>query len=101
MSLSAASRTILTATPAARAELWTLLSSLAVAELMSPSPELWIVSPWISDIPIVDDTAGRFRAINPSGKSRLGLVEMLGVLGEFPGGEEWFRCLPIGRIVVE
>jgi hypothetical protein len=111
------SRTILTATVAERMELWTLLSTLAIAEMTHPSEDLWIASPWISDIPMVDDSVGRFRAINPFGKSRIGLVDLLLLLGERgtrvaivtrPGGSDAFASaltdraaqLPPGRVRV-
>ena len=42
-----------------------LLQGLFVAELLSPSKHLWLVSPWITDIDVIDPTSGAFRAINP------------------------------------
>jgi phosphatidylserine/phosphatidylglycerophosphate/cardiolipin synthase-like enzyme len=37
-----------------------MLQSIFVAELLTPSSCLWIVSPWLRDIPIIDNTAGSF-----------------------------------------
>jgi hypothetical protein len=37
-----------------------LLSGIFVAELVKPSKCIWIVSPWISDIPILDNVGGEF-----------------------------------------
>jgi len=47
-----------------------LLLGLFVSELFNPSPKVWIVSPWISDITVIDNTGGNFNTINPdwSGK---------------------------------
>jgi hypothetical protein len=35
------------------------------AELLAPSRSLWLVSPWIRDIPILDNTTGSFLALCP------------------------------------
>jgi len=50
-----------------------LLLGLFVSELFKPSPKVWIVSPWISDIIAIDNTGGNFNTINPdwSGKKIL------------------------------
>jgi hypothetical protein len=42
-----------------------LLQSLFSAELFAPGERLWLVSPWISDIPLLDNTAGQFEALAP------------------------------------
>ena len=47
----------------ARNEVRELLQSVFVAELIRPSKELWLVSPWLSDIEVIDDTAGAFASI--------------------------------------
>jgi hypothetical protein len=47
----------------ARNEARELLQSIFVAELIRPSRELWLVSPWLSDIVVVEDTAAAFAAI--------------------------------------
>lgn len=43
-----------------------LLQAIFTAELLAPSSCLWIVSPWISDIPIIDNSANTFICIDPS-----------------------------------
>lgn len=50
-----------------------LLLGLFVSELFNPSPKVWIVSPWISDIVAIDNTGGSYNTINPdwSGKKVL------------------------------
>jgi hypothetical protein len=35
------------------------------AELLAPSRSLWLVSPWIRDVPILDNTTGSFLALCP------------------------------------
>jgi phosphatidylserine/phosphatidylglycerophosphate/cardiolipin synthase-like enzyme len=47
----------------ARNEARELLQSIFVAEFIRPSRELWIVSPWLSDVEVVDDSAGAFASI--------------------------------------
>lgn len=42
------------------------LQSLFVAELIRPSSRVWISSPWISDIDLIDNTARQFGALVPS-----------------------------------
>lgn len=42
-----------------------LLQSIFAAELLVPSKRLWIVSPWISDIPLVDNEASSFSSVEP------------------------------------
>jgi phosphatidylserine/phosphatidylglycerophosphate/cardiolipin synthase-like enzyme len=42
------------------------LQSLFVAELIHPSARIWISSPWISDIDLIDNTARQFGALVPS-----------------------------------
>jgi phosphatidylserine/phosphatidylglycerophosphate/cardiolipin synthase-like enzyme len=37
-----------------------ILTTILVSELLHPSPELWLVSPWISDIDSLDNTRGDF-----------------------------------------
>lgn len=51
-------------TPKSR-EIPDLLQAIFVAEMVRPSRCIWIVSPWISDIPIVDNSAGGFSALEP------------------------------------
>ena len=42
-----------------------LLQSIFVKELLAPSEELWLVSPWISDIPIINNEGGEFSSLVP------------------------------------
>lgn len=60
-----------------------LLQTLLIAELLSPSRRVWLVSPWISDIPVVDNAAGSLPAAVPGAPAReLRLSEVLSRLVE-------------------
>jgi hypothetical protein len=53
------------------------LQTLLLRELLRPSPELWILSAWISDVEVVDNSARAFSAICPdwpAGPMRLSRV---------------------------
>ena len=55
-----------------------LLQSIVAAELVAPSDVLWLVSPWISDVPVLDNRAGAFSGLEPTWSSRpVTLVEVL------------------------
>lgn len=43
---------------------------MCLSELLAPSPEVWFVSPWISDFVLLDNRSGRFDAINPQWQRR-------------------------------
>jgi hypothetical protein len=54
-----------------------LLQTIFSAELVAPSRCLWVVSPWISDVPIIDNSANAFSALVgdwPRGSIRLSAV---------------------------
>lgn len=70
-------RMIFTSTRRGRRELKELLQSIFTAELLSPSQELWLVSPWITNIPVIDDSSGQFRRLNGTGRGSLFLVDVL------------------------
>jgi hypothetical protein len=42
-----------------------VLQALFLAELVSPSPRLWLLSGWVSDIDMVDNRARAFAGIRP------------------------------------
>ena len=43
-----------------------LLQGLLIAEILQPSDPLWILSGWISDVPLLDNRAGQFSGAVPS-----------------------------------
>lgn len=42
-----------------------LLQMMFLSELLAPSKNIWVVSPWISDVPILDNRSGSFDVMNP------------------------------------
>jgi hypothetical protein len=55
-----------------------LLQLIFASELVQPSRRLWIVSPWISDIPILDNTGNAFTSVAPEwSRSHVRLSSML------------------------
>jgi transposase len=55
-----------------------LVETLLIAELIAPSDDLWLLSPWISDIPVVDNRGGAVMSLVPSAPARhLRLTEVL------------------------
>lgn len=60
-----------------------LLQAIFVAELMTPSRCLWLVSSWISDIPVIDNSANTFLCLEPSwSRSHVRLSQVLATLAE-------------------
>jgi len=78
-----ANRTIKSRARSSSVQLADSLSSLFVLELMSPGRELYLISPWISDMTVIKGHFGQFRAIMPElGRSELRLAGALTVLAE-------------------
>jgi hypothetical protein len=61
----------------ARLDVRHALESLFVAESLFGSPEIWIVSPWISDVPIIDNRGGQFAHLTTLGNKRILMSEIL------------------------
>lgn len=59
-------RSLRTTAFASREELADALQCVFVSEVLVPSTPLWIVTPWISDVPIIDNRAGRFTGLIPA-----------------------------------
>ena len=59
-------RSLRTTAFASREELADALQCVFVSEVLAPSTPLWIVTPWISDVPIIDNRAGRFLGLTPA-----------------------------------
>jgi hypothetical protein len=62
------------------AEAASLLANLFASELVSPSECIWLVSPWISDIPILDNEVGAFDPLSRWGPRSVRLAEVLATL---------------------
>jgi hypothetical protein len=57
-----------------------LLANLFAAELISPSKNIWLVSPWITDIKVIDNETGAFAALDRWGPRGIRLAEVLATL---------------------
>jgi len=78
-----AARRILKTSSSCQHEVRELLQAVFVSELLAPSRWLWLVSPWLSDIEIIDNRTGSFNALEPLwGRRGIRLSEVLGrILG--------------------
>ena len=47
-----------------------LMQLMFLAELLNPSDDVWIVSPWIGNVEVLDNQAGNFDVINPEWRRR-------------------------------
>ena len=60
-----------------------LIQSLLIGELVHPSPRVWLVSPWLSDTVVVDNSSGGFASVVPEWEERpIRLAETLIALKE-------------------
>ncbi|HJQ12901.1 MAG TPA: phospholipase D-like domain-containing protein DpdK [Gemmatimonadaceae bacterium] len=59
------SRQVLQTARSARSAPRELLQSVFASELLSPSRCVWIVSPWLRDVPVLDNTGGAFASLAP------------------------------------
>jgi hypothetical protein len=60
-----------------------VLTAVLLAELLTPSPEIWLVSAWISDVPAVDNSRGDYDSLIADASARVyQLSEILGILTE-------------------
>ena len=56
-----------------------LLQTIFIGEILSPSKCLWLISPWISNIVIINNENGSFSTLDPSwGRRQIRLVEVVG-----------------------
>jgi hypothetical protein len=70
-------RNTFTTQATSRAEIRELLEGIFVAELLVPSESVWLVSPWITDIDILDNRCGQFSSLVPTwGLRRIRLSEV-------------------------
>jgi hypothetical protein len=75
------SRQIFKGRSRAEREVENLLQSIIAAELVAPSKVIWLVSPWVSDVPVLDNQTGAFAGLEPTwSRKRITLVEALTAL---------------------
>ena len=55
------------------------LQSLFVAELICPSSQMWISSPWVNDVNLIDNTARQFGSLVPAWPTTM--IRLSSVLG--------------------
>lgn len=71
-------RNLRTTAFASREELADALQGLFIGEIMTPSKPMWIVTPWISDVVVIDNRSARFAGLIPDLPHRqIRLVETL------------------------
>jgi hypothetical protein len=59
------------------------LSSILSLELLSPSREVFLISPWVSNVPLLNNTQGQFRSIIPESPTDwIGLGDLLALLSD-------------------
>jgi phosphatidylserine/phosphatidylglycerophosphate/cardiolipin synthase-like enzyme len=63
-------RSIATTAQLASRQIRDLMQSVLVAELLAPSPRIWLVSAWITDAPVVDNNGADFASFVPSWPER-------------------------------
>jgi hypothetical protein len=54
-----------------------MLGALFSAELVAPSKCIWLVSPWVSDVEVLNNSAGTYSALTRFGRRPIRLVEVL------------------------
>lgn len=59
------SRVIRRTATSARTEIQDLLVGLLASELLAPSRQIWLLSPWLTDLPLFDNRAAAFRGLAP------------------------------------
>lgn len=58
-----------------------LLQTMFVAEMFISTGEVWIVSPWISNVVLIDNHSGNFDSLNPEwGRREVRLTDVLATL---------------------
>lgn len=62
------------------------IEAVLVSELLAPSAALWLVSPWLSDLLVIDNTDGRFAGLTNLPRRHLLLTEALTLLSSPPAG---------------
>ncbi len=62
-------------------ELRDLVQGVLVCEVIAPSQEFWLISPWISDVAVIDNSDGAFNGLDPNWPaSGIGLLQLLSTI---------------------
>ncbi len=71
-----------------------LVQGVLVAELLTPSRDFWLVSPWVSDVAVIDNSDGSFNGLDPNWPAQgIGLLQVLVSLTE-AGSKVWLETRP-------
>lgn len=55
-----------------------LIQSMFVSEMLSTGTVIWVVSPWVSDVVVIDNRSGNFDSLNPEwGRREVRLADVL------------------------
>lgn len=74
-------RRIYSSKTTSNAEIRELLQAVFVSELLLPSESLWLVSPWMTDVEMLDNRGGSFSSLLPTaGLRQIRLSEILATL---------------------
>jgi phosphatidylserine/phosphatidylglycerophosphate/cardiolipin synthase-like enzyme len=58
-----------------------MLQTILLAELIDPSDLIWLVSPWVTDVTILDNRTGAYAGVEPTwARRQITLVEVLAAL---------------------
>lgn len=87
-------RTIRKTSSRAGQELRDLVQGVLVAELLLPSQDFWLVSPWVSDVEVIDNSDGSFNGLDPNWPAQgIGLLQVLIDLAR-AGSTIWLETRP-------
>ena len=76
-----ATRKIFRTKSTGNSEVRELLEAILVSELIMPSPTIWLVSPWITDLEILDNRSAAYSALVPTwGLRRIRISEVLATI---------------------
>ncbi len=71
-----------------------LVQGVLVGELLAPSREFWLVSPWVSDVAVIDNSDGSFNGLDPDWPAQgIGLLQVLVALTT-AGSTVWLETRP-------
>lgn len=92
--MTSSGRTVRRTSARAGQELRDLVQGVLVTELLAPSQEFWIVSPWISDVVVLDNTDASFSGLDSSWPAQgIGLLKVLTVIAA-SGTALWIETRP-------
>ena len=74
-------RTIMASKAGGKGAVLEIVEAVFAAELLDPSPDFWVVSPWLSDVPVLDNSAGGYTTLCPDfARSRVPVSQVLAEL---------------------